>query len=610
MKNKNSIKDIIKVIKTCSGICKEYMWCMGFKSILDSIFPFINIVFLYLILDGLIYKYDKQLIYKYVFYLLILNLIVGVASKVFGYIASRYEGIVSYRLSRQIAQKTYTLDYEQIEDSEVMQLIKKAEEGSNSSGGIVSLINSFYEIVLNSTLRLIYAITLLAGLLSIKDTDSTLLIVKIINNPLSAIIILLSLIIATYLSMFIAKRVNNEGYKVMLKNIDANRKFSYIYDVCSNYKYGKDIRLYSMQDMLMAIMSDRRYSVDSNWREYSYKGIKYQIMGNLISKSIIIISYAYVGLKAIYGLISVGSVVSYVSAITILASSIMSFLDGYVVMNQQATYLKHYFTYLNLPTKMKYGKYELDCNNIEIELKNVSFKYPKQDELILDNVSLKINKGEKIAIVGENGAGKTTLIKLLCRLYDVTSGEILLNNINIKEYSREALYKLFSIVFQDFKLFSYSIKDNITGGNEAKDEDVWLALEKAGIKDRIEKMDNKLNTILYQRNAEKGVEISGGEAQKISLARALYKNSPLVILDEPTSALDPVAEADIYDRFKDMVNDKTSIFISHRMSSCKFCERIVVLQYGKIEEIGSHNELVKNGGLYSMMWKAQAKYYI
>lgn len=609
MKIKQSVSIILKTLKICGRICPEYMWSMGFKNFLDSIFPFINIIFSYLILDGLVYGYSKGLIFTYVGWLIGLNLVVGLLSKLCQYFASKHAAAINYRLARAISNKSFTLDYEQIEDSEIMELITKAKEGTNGNGGITSLINTFYNTVLNAFLKLVYAVILLSGLLVIKDHNSTLLIVKIINHPASALIILVALILVTVFTTLIVKKDARAGYKAMLDNIDTNRKYSCIYNVCSNYRYGKDIRIYAMQPMLLDIMSNKRYSADKCWREYSFKSIRYQSCISLIAKALLIISYVYVGLKAYYGLISIGSVVSYVSAITILGTSINTFFEGYVAMSQSATYLEHYFTYLNLPTKMSYGKQKLESSDVEIEFKDVSFSYPKQQEMILQHINLSIKKGCKMAIVGQNGAGKTTLIKLLCRLYEPTSGEILINGIPISEYSRSELYNIFSVVFQDFKLFSYSIKDNVASGLNGDEDKVWNALEKAGIRERVVHMEKGIDTVLYQRNEEQGVEISGGEAQKISLARALYKNAPMVILDEPTSALDPEAEADIYERFKEMIDGKTAIFISHRMSSCKFCDQIVVLENGQIEEIGSHQELLANEGLYHEMWTAQSKYY-
>jgi ABC-type multidrug transport system, ATPase and permease components len=215
-----------------------------------------------------------------------------------------------------------------------------------------------------------------------------------------------------------------------------------------------------------------------------------------------------------------------------------------------------------------------------------------------------------MAIVGKNGAGKTTFIKLLCRLYDPTEGEILLNGINIKKYDYEEYLRVFSVVFQDFKLFSFSVAENVATSCEYDEDKLWKCLEQAGIKDRIEKLPEGINTNIYN-NQEEGIEISGGEAQKLAIARALYKDAPVVILDEPTSALDPVSELEIYERFNKLVEEKTSIFISHRMSSCRFCNNILVFDDGQIVQIGNHDELVSDKeGIYHSLWEAQAKYYV
>ncbi|MGN1145002.1 MAG: ABC transporter ATP-binding protein, partial [Acetatifactor sp.] len=253
-------------------------------------------------------------------------------------------------------------------------------------------------------------------------------------------------------------------------------------------------------------------------------------------------------------------------------------------------------------------------NEYELEFRNVSFHYPNSGRMILKNVSFRLKTGHKLAIVGANGAGKTTFIKLLCRLYDPTEGEILLNGIDIRKYDYDEYIRLFSIVFQDYKIFSFSVAENVAAGPEFDKERVVKSLRAAGIYDRVLEMKRGIDSKLLkdqQDGDEEGIEISGGEKQKIALARALYRDAPVVILDEPTSALDPIAEQDIYKRFNDMVADKTAVFISHRMSSCRFCDEIVVFDDGRIVESGTHDELVADvKGVYHRMWEAQAQYYV
>lgn len=272
--------------------------------------------------------------------------------------------------------------------------------------------------------------------------------------------------------------------------------------------------------------------------------------------------------------------------------------------------VNYYFEIVNTNDEMTYGEKELDLSaGFELEFKNVSFKYPSAENYALRNVNLKIENGEHLAVVGRNGSGKTTFIKLMCRLYDVTDGEILINGTDIKEYTRESITGLYSVVFQDFKMFSVSLKDNICASTDFDSDRFYACLENANIKDRAERLADKENTYLYKDLDETGVEISGGEAQKLALARALYKDAPVVILDEPTAALDPIAENELYLKYNEMTSGKISFFISHRLSSTRFCDRILLVKDGKIAESGTHEELMALKGLYYRMYQVQSYYY-
>lgn len=274
--------------------------------------------------------------------------------------------------------------------------------------------------------------------------------------------------------------------------------------------------------------------------------------------------------------------------------------------------IDYYFEILNTKDEMKYGSKQLDLEGeFEIEFKNVSFKYPNAEDYALKNINIKINNGEKLAIVGRNGSGKTTFIKLLCRLYDATEGEILINDVNIKEYNKESIKNLYSVVFQDFAIFSTTLAQNISANDKYDHEKLFDVLDKANIKDRVLKMDKKEQTHISKDIDKFGIEISGGESQKVALARALYKDSPIVILDEPTAALDPLAENEIYSRFNSFIKDKTAIYISHRLSSCVFCNRIAVFDKAHLVQTGTHEELLKDyKNKYFQLWKAQANYYL
>lgn len=449
------------------------------------------------------------------------------------------------------------------------------------------------------------------GLFTVKETSGSSLIIEILNTPWSAFTILIALFIPTIISKIVMKKNNEKSYDIMMMNIEGNRQLGYFFQICANYKYGKDIRMYHLRDMFVTKMKDVRYASDERWREFSMFKTKMMSISIFGNKTLSLVAYMFVGLKAMYGLISVGNVVAYVAAITLVSQAITSIVERYSRLHLFNNYLDNYFTYLSLESKKEYGTInEIDSNSVTIEFQNVSFRYTNAKEYTLKNINLRIEAGSKLAIVGKNGTGKTTLIKLLCRLFEPTEGEILLNNRPLKEYTKGVCEKLYSVVFQDFKLFSYSIKENIAAGLDGNRTKIQEALEQTGMSERVNNMPKQMDTVIYQRSKESGIEISGGEAQKLAISRSLYRDSPVVVLDEPTAALDPKSEAEVYENFEKLVENKTSLFVSHRMSSCRFCDEIIVIEEGEIIEKGTHDVLVLESGMYSKMWTAQSKYYI
>lgn len=608
---KKNIRETVNVLKVVHKTSRGFFYVFIAQALLAAIFHYISIYFTYLIIDGIVSNLPKTDLYIYIFWMILLNLLMGILRNYLNYLNQNYSIELSYNLDNKIALKSFEIDYVTLEDNETMKLLQMAEEGCNGNGGIKYYCEYALGGIVSSIFSIVFGITLLSGMLRSIDIQSSSSIILFFNNPWSALVILFTLFIPVIISKYIMKRDNKKSYDIMIYNINANRKFSYFYRICSNYKYGKELRLYQMQDLFIEIMKEERKRADILWRDFSLYKTKMMALSILGNKILILTSYLYVGFKAMFGLITIGNLVSYVAAITLLSLAITSIVERYSKIHLFNNYLNNYFTYLQLQSTKEYGDIDyLDLNNIEIEFKKVSFHYPNQKDYVLKNINLKLENGLKLAIVGLNGAGKTTLIKLLCRLYEPTEGVILINNIPIKSYNKETFDKLFSIVFQDFKLFSYSIKDNISSGLHGDDLKVKNTLDKVGMLERVNDMPKSIDTVIYQRSKENGVEISGGEAQKIAISRALYKDSPIVILDEPTAALDPKSEAEVYEHFNELVSNKTSIFISHRMSSCKFCDLIIVMDNGEIIEQGEHANLLKDTGLYFKMWTAQAKYYL
>lgn len=318
-------------------------------------------------------------------------------------------------------------------------------------------------------------------------------------------------------------------------------------------------------------------------------------------------------MKALAGAFGLGSVTQYVASTAKVSGGMSGLVSNIGSMRNNTPFLELVFDFLDIPDNMYRGSLTVEKRRdrkYNVEFRNVSFRYPGCDSWALRNVNMKFEIGRRLAVVGMNGSGKTTFIKLLCRLYDPTEGEILLNGIDIRKYNYREYMDIFSVVFQDFGLLSLKLGENVAGRTDYDRARVVDCLEKAGFGARLAKLRDGTETYLYKDYNKNGIDVSGGEAQKIAIARSLYKDAPFIVLDEPTAALDPVAEAEIYSKFDEIAGDKTAIYISHRLSSCKFCDEIAVFDGGSVIQHGSHAELVADTcGKYYELWHAQAQYY-
>ena len=315
-------------------------------------------------------------------------------------------------------------------------------------------------------------------------------------------------------------------------------------------------------------------------------------------------------MKAVIGEITTGAVVLYIGSIQIFTQSIIGLINSLGEMIGYGELLTSYLNLLDLPeeTTVKNGR-SLPAAPYTISFEDVSFRYPNTDAWALQNISFTINHAQRTAMVGVNGSGKSTVIKLLCRFYEPQKGQITLNGINIKEFNLAQYRMLISVVFQDFSLLSFKLAENIACSDQYSQEQLLGAIDSVGLTEWMTKQIELMDIYLYKDFASNGIEVSGGEAQKISIARTIYKNAPLIILDEPTAALDPRAEAEVYENFDKIISGKTAIYISHRLSSCRFCHNIVVFDAGHLIQSGTHEQLVSQTGQYQKLWEAQAQFY-
>ncbi len=396
----------------------------------------------------------------------------------------------------------------------------------------------------------------------------------------------------------------------------SNRVFN-VYGYDSEWqKTSLDRRMYLQQENVGAVLLTRHnsFAPDSQIAQWA-KGPMglWHTAAQMLSVVLTGVVYLFVCLKSWAGAFGVGTVTQYVSAIMQLFLGVSTLLQTLGHLRINAEFLETNFAFLDIPNEMYKGSLTTEKRNdrqYEIEFRDVSFRYPGSEQYALRHVSLKFKIGSRLAVVGRNGSGKTTFIKLLCRLYDPTEGEILLNGIDIRKYNYNDYIGVFSVVFQDFRLLALPLGENVAGRKDYDRARALDCLKNAGFHDRLSSMPGGLDTVLYKDLSDEGVEVSGGEAQKIAIARALYIDAPFIILDEPTAALDPIAEAEIYEKLDAIAGDKTAVYISHRLSSCKFCDEIAVFDAGRIVQTGTHDALVSDeAGLYAQLWRAQAQYY-
>ena len=609
-KNINRNKTVSKVLKLTHRLQPGHISLIIFSRIINVTSTFIPIVLSSIILDQLISKAPFETIFKTSIFLVVSSGFLGMVYWGLQHVISVNNSVMAEKIDKMLCEKTFNLDYDILEKQETLDLIKKAEEGMRSRGDFSGFCGNFAGFIEN-IITIIYSVVLLIPLFIPKASAAAGFLPSFLNKWYSFIILVVMLALSVGVSALTKKKEGEIQQDMFVKNVRINREYGYLYNLLFDYSNAKYIRLYKSQKLIEKRCMNIVNFLETEFQKMFSKINKCQLPVFFVNAMLQIVSYLYVGLKAIFGMISIGSALKYISAYSNLVSGVSNIFYSWIEINIKAEYLSYFYDFMEIENKQYEGTIpteKRDDNEFEIEFRDVSFRYPNTENYVLRHVNQKIKIGTKTAVVGKNGAGKTTFIKLLCRLYEPTEGQILLNGVDIRYYDYKDYARLFSVVFQDFNLFSFSIAENVAGGKSFDDDRVKKCLERSGFGERLAKLKDGIRSNIYQHN-DNGVEISGGEAQKIAIARALYKDAPLVILDEPTSALDPVAEFEIYQHFDSMVQDKTSIYISHRMSSCRFCDNILVFDEGQIIESGSHEKLMKEGGLYSQLWNAQAQYY-
>lgn len=422
--------------------------------------------------------------------------------------------------------------------------------------------------------------------------------------------IMILLIFSTCIAeFFLLRYLNKEEKDVKNERSSVFVKFDYYYALSKDLTASKDIRLYGFTEHFLFSIAKFISVLEKIVSKYMHQSIKVggtRALLNLIRE---LVAYAYLTYLVCTGSLSVSDFIFYFGIITGFSNWIMSFVYLYSNMERCCNDCQAFRDFVESDEE-KQNKPNFDFKDVEsIEFKNVSFTYPSAENSTINNMSFKVKKGENIAVVGENGAGKTTAVKLLCGLYYATKGDILVNGKSIKDFSLNSYFDLFSVVFQDYRFLPMTVAENICASVNYDKEKLYGAFEKAGIKDKINSLADKENTYMVKDVYKDAADFSGGEKQKLLLAKAVYKNSPILILDEPTAALDPIAENELYLKYSEITDNKISFFISHRLSSTRFCDRIFFIKDGTVAESGTHEELMKLKGNYYRMYQVQSYYY-
>lgn len=517
--------------------------------------------------------------------------------------------------NRIFFDKLLSMDFCDVDDPKNQALRVKIDQLRNWGGFGLNRVYRVSAEAIGALCRVLGAVALSVSLFTLPVRPDSALVW--LNHPLC----LAGVAVLMLLSVALSARLANcaESYWNQYDGTQGNRNFSFFYFVAMRERHrSADIRAYA-QDRYFEAGGRANMGGDGSFgptssvaKAYRGRAGAFAAASGAASQTFVGVIYLFAGLKALGGAFGVGAVTQYVGALAGLSKGLSDLLELVGVLRSNAEFLKPTYEFLDIPNRMYQGSLTTEKRSdrkYEIEFRDVSFKYPGTETWALRHVSMKFDVGERLAVVGENGSGKTTFIKLLCRLYDPTEGEILLNGIDIRKYRYDDYLALFSVVFQDFKLLSQPLGQNVAAAEDYDRQRAEECLKKAGFGQRLSELPRGLDTCLYREFEDDGVEVSGGEAQKIALARVLYHDAPFIVLDEPTAALDPEAEAEVYTRFNDIVEDKTAIYISHRLSSCRFCDEIAVFDHGRVVQQGVHDALVEAEGKYRALWEAQARYY-
>ncbi|MBQ8497879.1 MAG: ABC transporter ATP-binding protein [Clostridia bacterium] len=604
-----------KTAKHIESLSKGLMILNIIYEIFNSLSPFVNIYMAARIVDMILSGEPWKQTLLMAGITVFLDFFVVIMKAILNYFINIRRSIFNHNYNYSKNSKVSTMDYDIVDTVETQKTLNRIKQHENMNGGGLQQFERELRTMLGNVFTIIFSVALTLELFISPYPKNLSGMAKFVVTPYFAIFILLFCVFSVCFTSY----CNAKCTRFRMNEVDrrlpfVNQFINAILGAFSNGAGAMNVRIYQQKPILsqgMEATFNASHGLMKNYEKYKVKQktIPCEILETLMQ----IILYTFAGISALVGRFSIGSISQYISSILKFTGALSSLVSTFETLCYNNEITKIYFDFIETPSRMVQGTLPVekrDDREYEVEFRDVSFKYPNTDFWALRHVNFKFKIGERLAVVGMNGSGKTTMIKLMCRLYDPTEGQILLNGIDIRKYDYKEYHSIFSVVFQDFNLFAFTLGQNVAASTDYDEEKVRQSLIEANFGERLDKLEKGTETYLYRNFEKDGVEISGGEAQKIALARALYKNAPFIILDEPTAALDPIAEAEVYSNFNSIVGDKTAIYISHRLSSCRFCDRIAVFDGGRVVQFGTHDELLADEkGKYHELWQAQAQYY-
>ena len=585
---------IIPLIKRMLAVAakedKKQFFRVACLTIFAGIYPFMSVVLPKLAI-GTLEQFGKDAVKPLVIVLLVYLAIAGLCGFMNNYLTqviSAENMRIRLRYIIRCSEKIQNMDYKNVEDSTFWEKYDKAmNAGNNNTEGIEGLYNH---------------------LAKLPAMTITLIGMCVIGMTLSPFVVL-ALVLHVIVIMWVSAKVHDLEYAKKEDIAKASRRMRYFRNTTQDFTFGKDIRIFDLRQRILD-----NYKSEIN----AYVGVKRMLankkfwLGGASLLTLLLTNVVMYGIliEKTYNGMPISSFTMYVALITSLMALMIEYGEYMTFIRNEGEYVNDYFRLIDAPLITEGEQSPKIDGQVEIVFDHVTFRYPNTDVDIYKDFSFTIHKGERLAIVGINGAGKSTLVKLICGLYEPNEGHIYINGIDIREWNKQALYDLYSTVFQDFNILAFTLRENVTCKNENSDDDkVREVLERVGLGKKLSSLDKGLDQMMLKVIDEQGTDFSGGERQKLAIARALYKDAPMIIMDEPTAALDALAEAEIYESFSSLVEGKTAIYISHRLASTKFCDKIALFDKDGVKEYGTHEELMEKQGLYYDMFVVQGKYY-